>query len=173
MADKTDTEIGTAIDSISTGGANTAADMRGVLDDLNDSKINSDEIGTSVQGYDADTLKADTADQLTAGFTSAVDDDGTQSTGTYTPAVATGNYKKIVNGGAFTLAPPSPANNEAISMNLFITNNASAGAITTTGFTKVSGDSFDTTDGNDFLCRIEVYDIGGTEYSLLQVVAMQ
>ena len=132
------------------------------------------EVGTDVQAYDADILKADTADQLTAAFTEAVDDDGTQSTGTYTPSVSAGsNAKKIVNNGAFTLAPPSPNNDEAICLSLFITNGASAGAITTSGFTNTTGDAFDTTNGNDFLCRIEVYDIGGTEYSNLDVVALQ
>ena len=43
-------------------------------------------IGTDVQAYDADTLKADTADTLTAGFDSSDFAAGTKSTGTYTPA---------------------------------------------------------------------------------------
>lgn len=132
------------------------------------------EIGTDVQAYDADTLKADTADQLTAAFTEALDDDGTQSSGTYTPSVAAGsNSKAIVNNGAFTLAPPSPSSGEVIHLTMFITNGASAGAITTSGFTKVTGDSFDTTNGNDFLCRIEVVDKAGTKWSHLDVVALQ
>jgi hypothetical protein len=130
-------------------------------------------IGSTVQGYDADILKADTADQLTAGYTSALDDDGTQSSGTYTPDPDTGNTKAIVNGGAFTLAPPTAASGEAIHMQVLITNNASAGAITTSGFTLVAGDSFDTTNGNDFLCYIDVINKGGTTFSTLNVRALQ
>jgi hypothetical protein len=132
------------------------------------------EIGVDVQEYDADTLFADVADNLTASFTASVDDDGTITTGTYTPTTATGsNYKKIIGGGAFTLAPPVAATDTATTLSLFIINNASAGAITTSGFTKVAGDAFTTTDGDKFSCRIEVNDIGGTEYSTLVVLAMQ
>lgn len=130
-------------------------------------------IGSTVQGYDADTLKADTADQLTAGYTEALDDDGTQSSGTYTPDADTGNTKAIVNGGAFTLAPPSAASGEAIHMTLLVTNNASAGAITTSGFTLVNGDSFTTANGDDFLCSITVIKKGGTTFSELIVRALQ
>jgi hypothetical protein len=131
-------------------------------------------IGTDVQAYDADTLKANTAANLTATFTAAIDDDGTITTGTYTPTTAAGSqYKKIIGGGAFTLAPPVVATDTATTLSLFIINNSSAGAITTSGFTKVAGDAFTTTDGDKFSCRIEVNDIGGTEYSTLTVLAMQ
>jgi len=119
-------------------------------------------------------LKANTAANLTAAFTAAVDDDGTITTGTYTPTTAAGSqYKKIIGGGAFTLAPPVVATNTATTLSLFIINNSSAGAITTSGFTKVAGDAFTTTNGDKFSCRIEVNDIGGTEYSTLTVLAMQ
>lgn len=116
-----------------------------------------------------------TVSELTgAGFTSTIDDDGTFTTGTYTPSLAAGsNYKSITNGGAFTLAPTALEIGQATTLSLFITNNASAGAITTTGFNAVTGDAFSTVSGDDFLCRIEVFDIGGTEYSLLNVVALQ
>lgn len=139
------------------------------------SALTSSDIGSTVQGYDADTLKADTADVLTASYEEGISDDGTKSSGTYTPSLASGTAsKKIVNGGAFTLAPPSPsANDVALYMTVFVTNNGSAGAITTTGFDIVTGDDFDTTNTNKFMCRISVYDIGGTEYSHLDVVAMQ
>jgi hypothetical protein len=131
-------------------------------------------IGTNVQGYDADILKADTADQLTAGFTSRLDDDGTQSSGTYTPNPDTSNYKTITNGGAFTLAPPALEISEAVTLSVMIVNNASAGAITTSGFTQVTGDSFTTTNGHDFFCRIEVCRRGGgVTFSMLDVVALQ
>jgi hypothetical protein len=107
-------------------------------------------IGSDVQAFDADTLKADTPDTLTAGFAHTPDNDGTQSTGTYTPDQDGGNMKHIVNGGAFTLAPPT----DDCCIIVQITNNASAGAITTSGFSGVFGDAFTTTDGDDFICTI-------------------
>jgi hypothetical protein len=131
-------------------------------------------IGTDVQAYDADTLKADTADQLSAGFTEALDDDGTQSSGTYTPDPDTGTLSKaIVNGGAFTLGVPSAASGEAIYMTVLMTNNGSAGTVTTSGWTVVGGDSLDTTDGNDFLLSLTIINKGGTTYSALNVQALQ
>jgi hypothetical protein len=139
-----------------------------------DTALQSGDIGSTVQGYDADTLKADATANLTASFTAAIDDDGTITTGTYTPTTAAGSqYKKIIGGGAFTLAPPVAATDTATTLSLFIVNNASAGAITTSGFTKVAGDDFTTTNAHKFSCRIEVNDIGGTEYSTLVVLAMQ
>lgn len=104
-------------------------------------------IGTDVQAYDVDTLKADTADVLTAGFAGTVYDAGTKSSGTFTLDEANGNLQKCVNGGAFTLAPST----NSTSIVLQVTNNASAGAVTTSGWTKVTG-SFTTTNGDDFLC---------------------
>ncbi len=120
-----------------------------------------------------DILFADVADKLTVGFTESLDYDGTISSGTYTANADTGNTKAILNGGAFTFAPPTADSNEAIHMQVLVTNNASAGAITTSGFTKVAGDSFDTTHGNDFLCYIDVINNSGTTYSTLNVRAMQ
>jgi hypothetical protein len=107
-------------------------------------------IGSDVQAFDADTLKADTPDTLTAGFAHTPDNDGTQSSGTYTPDQDGGNMKTIVNGGAFTLAPPV----DDCCIILKITNNGSAGAITTSGFTGVFGDAFTTTDADKFMCTI-------------------
>jgi hypothetical protein len=108
------------------------------------------------------------------GIGAGVADDGTKTGGTYTPsATAVSRSRKIVNGGAFTLAPPALVADTAAKFSLFIVNNASAGAITTSGFTKVTGDSFTTTNAHEFMCEIEVFDIGGTEFSRLNVVAMQ
>jgi hypothetical protein len=50
-----------------------------------------------------------------------------------------------------------------------ITNNGSAGAITTSGFTLVTGDPFTTTDGDDFMCYVTVCN----SLSVLNVVALQ
>lgn len=124
-------------------------------------------IGTDVEAYDAENLKADTDDTLTAGYATTTDDDGTKSTGTYTPTYAGGNFKKITNGGAFTLAAPTAAGDYTIILK--ITNNASAGAITVTGFTKETGASFTTTNGDIFVCTLTKVD--GT--TILHVEAMQ
>lgn len=87
-----------------------------------------------------------------AGVTTTADDDGTQSSGTYTPTPAGGNMKRIVNGGAFTLATPTAAGDYTLVIQ--ITNNASAGAITMSGFNKVTGNPFTTTNGHDFFVYI-------------------
>lgn len=91
---------------------------------------------------------------------------GTQSgSGTYTPDAANGNKQHITNGGAFTLAPPSASS----TIEVEITNNGSAGSITTSGFTKVVGDSFTTTNGNKFACLVSKTQ----NYSYLIVTALQ
>lgn len=107
-------------------------------------------IGTDVQAYNADTLFADEADVLTAGFATTPYNAGTQSSGTYTPDEANGNFQYAVNGGAHTLAPPT--NN--CTLLIQYTNNASASTITTSGFTIVDGDSLSTTNGDDFFLFI-------------------
>jgi hypothetical protein len=122
-------------------------------------------IGTDVQAYDADTLKADTDDTLTGGFGGTDDADGTKSSGTYTPTYAGGNFKTATNGGAHTLAPQSGTGTIII----LYTNNGSAGAITTSGYDVVTGDSFDTTNTNAFMCYSSV--IGAEQH--LHIVAMQ
>jgi hypothetical protein len=70
-------------------------------------------------------------DALVGGFSSAAYDAGTKTTGTFTPDPVNGNIQKAVNNGAHTLAPPSTD----CSMTIQYTNGASAGAITTSGFT--------------------------------------
>jgi len=122
-------------------------------------------IGVTVQGYDVDTIKADTADTLTVGFDSADFNAGTKSTGTYTPAAADGNFQRAINGGAHTLAPPTTS----CSIVVQYTNDASAGTITTTGFTAVTGDAFTTTNGDDFMCVLTRCN----GFSVLNVTALQ
>jgi len=131
------------------GGANAGA-MRTTLD---------------AEQADADIIKADTADVLTAGFAATPYNAGTKSSGTYTPDEADGNLQYAVNGGAHTLAPPT--NNST--MVIQYTNNGSAGAITVSGFTQTDGDSFTTTNGDDFMCYITK--LNG--FSLLTVKALQ
>jgi len=101
---------------------------------------------------------------LTLGFTVTSHNSGTKSSGTYTPDPTLGNMQRIINGGAHTLAAPS---NEC-TMVIQYTNNASAGAITTSGFTKVSG-AFTTTNGDDFMCYITKCN----GFSHLNIVALQ
>lgn len=121
-----------------------------------------------------DVLMASVADTLGAGFRDTLDDDGTQSSGTYTPSDSAGTWsKKIVNGGAFTLAPPSPSNDEVIYGTILMVNNASAGAVTVSGWTNTGGDSLTTTDTHAFIGTFCVFDDGGTEYSYLTWAALQ
>jgi len=102
----------------------------------------------------------------TAGVTATAVDDGTKSSGTYTPATAGGNMRYIVNGGAFTLAAPTGG---SFTMVIQITNNASAGTITLSGFNKTSGSPLTTTNGDDFLLYITVCN----GFKFANVVAMQ
>jgi len=104
-------------------------------------------IGTNVQAFDADILKADTHDTLTAGFDSDVQALGTITTGTVTlevDGVGKENFKTLTNNGAFILNPPSTSENCTIL--LYVTHGASASTVTVTGFTIVNGDSYDPDD---------------------------
>lgn len=102
---------------------------------------------------------------LTGGFAATPFSAGTKSSGTFTPDQASGNLQYATNGGAHTLAPPSAA----CSLVIEYTNNASAGAITTSGFTKVTGDTITTTNGNKFFFFITKHQT----YSHLSVQALQ
>lgn len=116
----------------------------------------------------AEILRADVGDTLTSGFLTDSYSGGSVSSGTYTPAPATGqeNIQHITNAGAFTLAPPA----NPCTVVIEITNHATtAGAITTSGFTKVTGDSFTTTGGDDFICHITKTQ----NFSHLHVTALQ
>lgn len=77
-------------------------------------------------------------------------DIGTVSSGTETPDPENGQFQTLTNGGAFTLAPTT----KVCSFRVKITNNASAGAITTSGFDIVAGDSLTTANGDKFYAFI-------------------
>ena len=126
---------------------NVTAFMLTVLDDTTAAAARTT---LGAEAADADILKADTADVLTAGFAATPYNAGTKSSGTFTPDEANGNLQYAVNGGAHTLAPPT--NN--CTLVIQYTNDASAGSITTSGFTKVDGDTISTTNGDDFLFYI-------------------
>ncbi|MCK6452449.1 MAG: hypothetical protein L6R19_16610 [Alphaproteobacteria bacterium] len=93
---------------------------------------------------------------LTGGFTCTSVDQGIKSSGTFTLSMTAGPVQHCVNGGAFALAPPTGHG----SLTLDITNNGTAGAITTSGFTKVDGDAFTTTNGHAFRCYVGVGQAG-------------
>lgn len=118
-----------------------------------------------VRAAGSPVLKANGAETLTAGFDATSVDNGTKSTGTFTPTFQGGNIRRYINGGAHTLAPPTGEG----CMMIQVTNNGSAGAITTSGFTKVTGDTITTTNGHDFFLDIRV--VNG--FSQLHVTALQ
>lgn len=102
---------------------------------------------------------------LTGGVTVTSKDLGTVSSGTLTLDMGDRPQQHYTNNGAHTLAPGSVVG----SCLLDITNGASAGAITTSGWTLVDGDSFTTTNGHKFRCHASVGNAG----SLLIVQVMQ
>jgi hypothetical protein len=106
-----------------------------------------------------------TEDQtLAGGARVTVKDLGTISSGTVTPDPGARPHQKYTNNGAHTLAPGT---NQG-SYWLDIMNGGSAGAIATSGWTKVVG-SFTTTNGHKFACVAHISDLG----SLLVIQAMQ
>ncbi len=104
-------------------------------------KANSGGLTAAVAG--TDYLDKGTTSLLTAGFTATSYSAGTKSSGTFTPDPSLGNFQHITANGAFTLAPPS----SNCTMVIEVVNGASAGAITTSGFNKVTGDTYVTTNG--------------------------
>lgn len=101
---------------------------------------------------------------LTGGFTSASVSAGTKSSGTYTFDPTAGAVQHATNGGAHTFAPPATHG----AWILDYVNNGSAGALTTSGWTKVDGDAFTTTNTHAFRCMISV----GNQGSYLSVKRM-
>jgi hypothetical protein len=111
-----------------------------------------DGVTSAIQTQLDNRVTSNADDALTGGYTTTAVDDGTKSSGTYTPTPAGGNMKRITNAGAFTLAAPSAAGDYSIIIQ--ITNVTGAGAITTSGFNRVTGDTFTTTVGDDFFVSI-------------------
>ena len=93
-------------------------------------------------------------------------DFGTASGGTKTVNQGNGPQQKLVNGGAFTLAAPAQDGNCL----LLVTNNASAGVVTFSGFSVGSntGDALDTTNGHKFL--ISIIAINGVSTYLIKAL---
>jgi hypothetical protein len=102
-----------------------------------------------------------------AGITATADADGTISSGTYTPTPVGGNFKTITNGGAFTLAAPTADGDYTLVV--LLSNSATSGAVTLSGFTKTTGGSFTTTSTSRFV--IYITKIGG--FTVSNVIALQ
>ncbi|MBC7156676.1 MAG: hypothetical protein H5U20_04070 [Rhodobacteraceae bacterium] len=102
---------------------------------------------------------------LTRGYAQTSFDAGTISTGTFTPDEANGAMQRYVNGGAHSLAPPV----NDTSIHIQMTNAATAGAVTVSGFTVVTGDILTTAAGDDFFLVIAK----NNGFSHLHVVALQ
>ena len=82
---------------------------------------------------------------------------GTVSTGTTTPEPSAGAVKTLTNGGAFIWAAPT----EEGGYLCIVTNNATAGAITASGFDESQTSKFTTTNGDKF--EVCVTNIGGQQ----------
>lgn len=112
------------------------------------------------------TVRSDTTALLAVGYTVTPFSLGTITTGTTTLAAANGNQQYLVAGGAFSLAPQTAASQIIVE----VLNNTSSGAITTSGYTKVTGDTY--TPGantNKYL----FFSTKSQTYSHLNIVALQ
>lgn len=108
-------------------------------------------------------LKANGNATLTGGFRQTSYNIGTVSSGTTTPDAYNGNFQYMTNNGAHTIAVP--ANDCAI--DILVTNGASAGTITFSGYTVPSGgtgDTYATTNTNKYILSIRRIN-GTTTYS--------
>lgn len=108
-------------------------------------------VGEDIQPFNTDYLLSDVDATLSAGFDALDKDVGTITDGTVALTTVGGNFQALVNNGAFTLAAPS----SSCSILLHITNGASAGAISLSGFTKVQGDVATTVEGDEFHYNIQ------------------
>lgn len=119
---------------------------------------------------ESEVLKKTTQNQaLTGGATItslALNSGNPVTTGTLTLDVGDCPLQHYTNGGVHTLAPGTVTGFCVVE----ITNNGSAGAITTSGFTVVRGDLFVTTNGYKYACSITVLNSGA---SILDVVKLQ
>lgn len=98
-------------------------------------------------------LTDDEEDQtLSGGARVTVKDLGNLSGSTITPDPGDRPIQKITNNGAGTIAPGSNVG----SYILIVKNDTGAGAITTSGWQDVSGESFDTTTTSEFVCHATI-----------------
>jgi len=98
---------------------------------------------TTVAGFGITNhiLYRDVTDTVSVGFTITPYNLGNMS-GSVTPSAANGNYQYGTNHGAITLNAPA----SDCAMDILVTNDATAGAITFSGFTIASGNTGDNLD---------------------------
>jgi len=101
------------------------------------------------------------------GFSVTAYNGGTISSGTVTPVLTNGNYQYYTNNGAHTLAAMAADG----AVDILVTNGASAGTITFSGFTVGSntGDALTTSNTNKFI--ISLRRINGT--AAYSIIALQ
>lgn len=108
------------------------------------------KIGSDTSAF----LRHDTTATISKGFSITPYNGGTPGAGTtYSIDPANGNYQYLTNNGAFTIAAPS----SDCAVDILVTNGASAGAITMSGFTAPSGgggDTYATTNAYRFLLMV-------------------
>src|SRR5581483_6259067 len=97
-------------------------------------------------------LQSGVTNTITVGYKFTPNNIGTVASGTFTADPTLGNYQYLTNNGAFTLAAPAAD----CAIDILVTNGASAGVITFSGFTVGSnvGDSLTTTNGNKFIVSL-------------------
>jgi Phage T7 tail fibre protein len=95
---------------------------------------------------------AKAGDTLTGGIAATAVQDGTKSTGTYSLTIDGGNYRLATNGGAFTIAAPTLAGD--YTMFVTLSNSATAGVVTFTGFDLVDGDDIKTVATDVYLIQV-------------------
>lgn len=153
------------------GNVTVAGDLTVAGGDLNgtaiSSLLDSSDIGSSVQAHDPDTLKADTSDNLTAGFTISSYSIGSTGSGTVTPLISNGNIQHMTVTGSFTLAKPTDTGQGAIEIEA--TNDGTGGYSPdlSTNFAGISG-TYDSTASAVNLFRITKHNSGACYLEIAQ-----
>ena len=133
----------------------------------------SDRLATTgfVGGATGTQLTTGGGQTITGGFTWTPFSLGTVTTGTVTPSPLNNLKQTLTNGGAFTIAAGTTVGD----VELYVTNNASAGTISFSGFTKqFSSDALDTTNTHEFVIFIYIFkNDAGTVKSAYLIKAMQ
>lgn len=99
--------------------------------------LTSGDIGVTVQGYDADTLKADVSDTLTVGMLGSSYNLGNLNSAT-TLSISNGNIQHATMTGSFTLTAPNDTDDGYIELE-FTIDGTGGYTLTLSGFNEVSG----------------------------------